>query len=82
MGGALMRAPTARSSLRSTEREWRAAPNAVPQADCPRIAGFLADVGESVADNCQTFVERPTVLALGAIAAVGLFVCSRMGLLA
>jgi len=68
-----MRTPTARSILRSKELEWRRAPNCVPVASCPRIAGFLATLGANFSDSAEPICEHPYFLAVGAIAALGLF---------
>lgn len=46
----------------------------------PWIADALCALGRNFADSAEPIVEHPVFLTLGAIAAVGLFVCSRMGL--
>jgi hypothetical protein len=68
-----MRDLTSRNTLRSQEAVWRKAPNAVPVASCPLIAGALATLGANFADSAEPICEHPIFLAVGAIAALGLF---------
>ena len=77
-----MRDSTPRNTLRSQEAVWRKAPNAVPVASCPLIAGALATLGANCADSLEPICEYRWFYAVGIPVASALWFCSTHGLLA